>query len=268
MKILNRLSEKYKKLKLVQKIELITAMVLTLIFVVSLPIFAWFIFQNKMETLTKIKAPALINIRAGNKEDIKFFELSNIDMENVPACYVFCIKPDGNQYEIQLAHTTNIPLDYRLYRAESVSDPASEDDYDVDYLASDSRHYYYKKKDSDNTTPTIVDPLTMTTLNGDTTNNLHYGRTLALNNDSDGGYNCYSKTYDTGDTPQIYAVPLYSKTNTLTYEATDDYDFFILAVVFNGDNDDTNHAFYKWNKAENNKETDIIYISAYSTSAE
>ena len=108
----------------------------------------------------------------------------------------------------------------------------------------------------------------MTTLNGDTANNSHYGRKIALNNDSDGGYYCYSKTYDSGDTPQIYAVPLYSKTNTLTYEATDDYDFFILEVVFNGDNDDTNHAFYKWNKAENNKETDIIYISAYSTSAE
>ena len=85
-----------------------------------LPVMAWLYMQRSMETITKINMPALF-IGAGDAKPIQELELSNIDVsaEQKYKDIVFCVystKP-GLDYDIQLAHTTNIGFTYTIYKA-------------------------------------------------------------------------------------------------------------------------------------------------------
>lgn len=250
---ISQLFEKFKKLKPSQKVECIAATVLSLFLLIIIPAYAWFASINKMETLTKVKTPPALDIRAGRHEAIKNFELKNVDIGEAAAngkCYVFCVK-SGNiesKYKIQLAHTTNIPLKYKLYRAVEVS---STDSPDVDYqLENSDEHAYYKKSGSE---------IVMTELNAENdTKKEEHGRRLAIFDKND---DYYKLAYNTADgTPEIYAVAKYSQSDSIQTLSAE-YDFFILELGWDGTEPDVTH-FSKWNKKENNKETDIIYISA------
>lgn len=248
------LYKNFQKLDAERKAECVIAAIFTLFLLMGIPVYAWFSYSKQMETLTKIKAPTSLDIRAGNKDAIENLELKNIDIEDIkkngnPKRYVFCVRT-GNinaTYDIQLAHTTNIPFTYTLYRAREVKEGTSGIDVDYTPLAYPDQHTYYKKEDE----------LTLTMLNPDTGNISQYGRTLALKGE-DGGY--YSQTYDVADgTPEIYAIPVYSRVSDIR-TLDEDYDFFILELGWDDTANGTN--FDKWNKADNNKETDMIYISA------
>ena len=242
--------EKFHSLSKAQKIEFVLAMALTIAIVIGVPVYAWFVSSVRMEVLTKVKAPVTLDIKAGHKEDIEYLVLGEVDIEYIdkqdsPKRYVFCVNTGrvGAQYVIQLAHTTNIPFTYTLYKA---TEESSAEGADVIYVATDDTKYYYKKNGA---------ALTMTTLNADTANISRYGRTLAERSGT-----VYDKTYDVAandGVPEIYAIPLYSQT-TVTAEHAD-FDYYILELGL-----DTNTAkkFEKWNMADNNKETDVIYLSA------
>ena len=97
-----------------------------------LPVMAWLYMQRSMEAITKINMPALF-IGAGDAKPIQELELSNIDVsaEQKYKDIVFCVystKP-GLDYDIQLAHTTNIGFTYTIYKAS-----LSSSDGDVSYL--------------------------------------------------------------------------------------------------------------------------------------
>lgn len=245
--------QKFHKLSPEQKAECVIAAVLTAFLITAIPVHAWFTYSRQMDALTRIKAPTSLDIRAGNRDAIENLDLKDIDIEDIkkngnPKRYVFCVRT-GNPnvtYDIQLAHTTNIPFTYTLYRATEVEAGTSGIDVDYTPLAYPDQHTYYKKNGA---------ALALNPLNPDTDNISNYGRTLALRNDD-----YYSKTYDVADgTPELYAVPVYSRVSDLA-TLDEDYDFFILELGWDDAAGETN--FDKWNKADNNKETDIIYISA------
>jgi len=246
MKI-KRILKSFANLRTEQKVEGIIATALTVCLLIAVPVYAWFALNDRFDTLTGIKAPTSLDIKAGRAEDIKYFELKNIDIEDLndgdKRYYVFCVVTGstGINYDIQLAHTTNIPFTYKLYRAVG----GSSSDFHVDYTAHDGsgEHSYYKEGAE----------VTLTAYNPDTA---YTGRTLGKKDSSDG---YYSKTYDTDDEPEIYAVPLYSQARNLpTLDA--DHDFYILELSWNSVS--SSEGFAKWNAAENNKETDMIYLSA------
>ena len=93
-----------------------------LILVVS---YAWFYMRREMSTVAWIKAPIVLDIRAGNKQDIKYLDMGNIAVGERDGSkdYVFCVhgKPVDN-YSLQLAYTTNIAFHYDVYRADLVKD--------------------------------------------------------------------------------------------------------------------------------------------------
>ena len=261
---MNKAIEKFKKLTRIQQVEFVIASLLSLALLIALPVYAWFSYSNKVETLTKIKEPNLLDIRSGNAEPIVNFDLRDVNIEEMKDGttyrYVFCvITEDSNiSYDLQLAHTTNIPFDYKIYKAEKLdSKPADGTEY-AEYhpLGEEENKTYYSKGDE----------VELTTLNADEASAATYGRTIAKQGQ---GEEWYDKTYDNGDTPQAYAVPLYLKTaSPFKHEASnkDDPDYFILELTWNGsENDTTDYA--QWNKAENNKETDIIYITAGRSSS-
>ena len=93
-----------------------------LILVVS---YAWFYMRREMSTVAWIKAPIVLDIRAGNGQDIKYLDMGNIEVGETDGYkdYVFCVygKPVDN-YSLQLAYTTNIAFHYNVYRAELSND--------------------------------------------------------------------------------------------------------------------------------------------------
>lgn len=261
--------EKIKQLNGRQKTEFIIASALTVAFMIALPVYAWFASNKNLETITKIKNPGEIVIRAGKRtgqteaDPIVNFEMKDIDIESIAAGktqqYVFSVLPgDVNiGYDIQLAHTTNIPLTYTLYKA-TMPDTSTMTDAQKAALA-----VYYPRNNKSDITYYQKDgaALSMTTLNAD---NGAYGRVIAKQDDTNDSHNSYSQTYVNGDRPEIYAVPIYMQTvNPIIHpsDAADDYDYFILELSWDTvtASDD---AFADWNAGKNNKETDMIYITA------
>ena len=265
---MKRIKEFLDKLSTAQKIEAAIASVVTLAVLIAVPVYAWFSSVTKLETLTRVKELDSLDIRAGDVDPIENFELSNIDLEKIksshePACYVFCVVTGSLKtlYDIQIAHTTNIPFKYTLYRAEEVSPP---DTGDVGYKPLDeSKTIYYKRVNIDGKLTGPLTALALEDLNADTDNNNYYGRTLAKTGDY-----YYGQTYETGvnlDQPEIYAIPIYSQVQRLK-TLNPEHDFYILEIGWAGTDNDTTD-FSNWNAAINNKETDIIYITASRTTS-
>lgn len=250
---MNRIKDMFQNLNKMQKIQAILASVISIVFFIEIPVYAWFaLSSNKAETMTKIQEPKNLDIRAGNAESIEYFDLNDINIEEItadsPKRYVFCVVTGSNKtfYDIQIAHTTNIPFTYSLYRA--VEGTASEDGA-VPYTTHDAnpQTIYYK---------IAGDKLELTPLNSDTDNISNYGRTLGKKDDK-----YYNLVYSAADSPEIYAVPKYEQVKEL--ETIDpNHDFYILELGFEGE-DVT--GFSQWNNNKNNKETDIIYITANRT---
>lgn len=255
---MKRFTEYFRKLKTAQKVEFIFASVLSLFVLVAVPVYAWFTSKGRLETMTKIKEPNTLDIRTGNIDSIEYFKLKNIDLEaisknNEPQCYVFCIitgNPETH-YNIQLAHTTNIPFTYNIYRATGSS--TKTEGAVVEYPPADgSSPIYYSK---------VGEALTKEDLNADSTNEsiAKYGRKLGINDTND---HYYDLTYDDqNDDPQVYAVPIYSKISNLE-TLNSEHDYFILELGWDQARANTGSGFQKWNEASNLKETDIIYITA------
>ena len=92
--------------------------------------YGWFYVQREMTTTAWIKAPIVLDIRAGNNQDIKYLDMGNIEVGEGTAGskdYVFCVygKPVDN-YSLQLAYTTNIAFHYDVYRADLANDGSGD----------------------------------------------------------------------------------------------------------------------------------------------
>lgn len=268
---MKKLLKGFVSLSAVKKLELVLATLFTLAAAVGAPALAWFSTGEQAEVLTKIKEPDHLDIRAGNYDPTINLDLRDIDVDKpdyednathtASKYYVFSVNAGDYKipYIIQVAHTTNIPFTYKLHRALKVGSEKTA--LGEGYTGYASYHpldtpdeiTYYAFQGTD---------LLTVTLNPDEDNRSRYGRILGIK----GGNNeYYDKTYLSTDTPQIYAVPLYHQTEKIMWSqhvgAPTDHDYYVLELQWDT-NADSNHAFAAWNKASNNKETDVIYISA------
>lgn len=92
--------------------------------------YGWFYVQREMTTTAWIKAPIVLDIRAGNNKNIKYLDMGNIEVgegKDGSKDYVFCVygKPVDN-YSLQLAYTTNIAFHYDVYRADLVENGSGD----------------------------------------------------------------------------------------------------------------------------------------------
>ena len=103
---------KFRKMEKKKKHQLVIAVSLSVVLLVALPVYAWFTHKRSVALTTKINAPTQLYITAGNKESVANLEMADIDVENGSyKDFVFGIGGiDVQQYQIQLAHTTNIPF--------------------------------------------------------------------------------------------------------------------------------------------------------------
>jgi hypothetical protein len=128
-----------------RKIMLISAIIMTILLVLSMVALAWFSLQANLKSVAKVKNPSKIQILAGNTEGVENINIGDISLEDMnndsekiahkgddgktvgySKQYVFSVcsandsygLTDDYLYYIQLGHTTNIGFKYKLYRVE------------------------------------------------------------------------------------------------------------------------------------------------------
>lgn len=221
---------KFRKLEKNKKRQLVIAVSISVVLLVALPVYAWFTHKRSIALTTKINAPTQLYITAGNKESVANLEMADIDVENGSyKDFVFGIGgTDVQNYQIQLAHTTNIPFEYEIYRAKSVQE-ADKDDDTVVYVSNEVNKTFYYNIDGDK-------------ISGNYLN--QNGSEILANN------TLHEKSYDSYGNVQKNAEALYWQSVDLSVTDTEDpfCDYFIIRV--------------KWNKnVQNNKETDMVYLT-------
>ena len=236
-------NSKYKK----QKRRLImsgAALVISgLLLVVS---YAWFYTQREMSTAAWIKAPVVLDIRAGNNQDIKYLDMGNIEVGETAGSkdYVFCVygKPVDN-YSLQLAYTTNIAFHYDVYRADL------SENGDIVFQSPEGGARF---KIASNTP--VIKGLSM--------------NEIKAQNSSPSKYQSHSLSYrdeNTGDIVdgnmvQANNEPLYflaeedgvkvMKPHNISKDSTYFLDYYVIRVS------------WKAEEVHNDKETDIVYLTA------
>ena len=238
------LKEKYLELNTGKRVQLILAIILTLALIPSSITYAWFALSDGLETLTKVKEPENMDIRAGGTQPdpIVNFDLSDIDITKVqenPQMRVFTVSPGDYKmrYKLQLAYTTNIPFTYKIYEATQVDNSGNGI---VSYLKKGDKEentlYYSKGTQIKMQKKNVI------------TNASYYGRDLGENNTKN---HYYENTYTPADTPELYAVPIYEQSvNAITPgNNANGYDYYILEISWNPEGSTTN--FTEWNEAAN-----------------
>lgn len=210
-----------------RKRRAIWAVVLAALALLAVPVLAWLYMQRSMETITEIKKPDILSIKAGDMQDIEQLELGTIDVsgDQKTKDVVFCVysAEAGKSYYLQLAHTTNIGFTYSICKTSS---PIQ--DGDITYLGKQ-----YKKGE------------------------LLPGNYLNLAADGKHATNAYhNNTYGKYNHVQQAAEPLYWKSKekeTFSQKKDASGEFYVNYYILHISWDET---------VQNNKETDMIYLMA------
>lgn len=241
---------KTEKLKIAAAI---TGLAAVLILIVTAA-YAWYSRTKSINTVTEIHTPTVLVIGAGNKEDIQQLNLGDIDVtEGTYKDFVFCVYSDlSEDYVLQLAHTTNIKFEYTIYKAGEISaaDAAGHLSETSSVLTSGTESEYRNFL-------RIVPFIGMT---GD----YYYDRGERLNGhflnrDPADGFLANKKilSYESYDAFQKNANPLYWQSETVKYDFINNTgedlgfcDYYILTLS------------WKPGEVKNDKETDIVYLTA------
>lgn len=283
----NKRISSFKQLPFYMKVEVLIAAFLTLSIIVALPVYAWFSNKRQLKDMKEVNAPTGLYISAAQKEDIKYLNLAGIDLKQndtnnnriTSSYYVFCVYgSSARAYNLQLAYTTNNPFEYKIYPAIECLD--NDADKKVDYRTHDTNGnatntvYHYKidgnqvwngnsitrRIDNPPSDPTVY----MQTITASFLNKTNDSDRLANATKHELTYGNYS-----GSNVQQYAEPVYwqaygiRSSLPVTAGVDDEFcDYYILEV-----NWENAYQQARANNTDlsNDRETDIIYIIAEST---
>lgn len=257
---LKKIIDKVNKLSLSVKIQLVIAIICTM----AIPVYAWFAYQDRIEALSKVKEPPSINLASGGEDPALYITLENIDVNttNHEKYVVFSVEPGKySAYDIQLTHTTNIPFTYELYRVRQDNENGTIEytDHSIDVNGGKTELKYSIMTTAAGTTNGKI------TLKDINQNDDSPNRILGDENELE----TYSRrNYNTGtDEVNQYVEPIYSVARRIPQlsvgdDGSSDRDYYAIKITWQvNPNIGVDDADY-WNYAFNNKETDIIYISA------
>ncbi|MCR4794884.1 MAG: hypothetical protein K5898_06915 [Ruminococcus sp.] len=257
---MKKIIDKVNKLSLSVKIQLVIAILCTM----AIPVYAWFAYQDRIEALSKVKEPPSINLASGGEDPALYISLENLDVNttNHEKYVVFSVEPGKySAYDIQLTHTTNIPFTYELYRVRQDNENGTIEytDHSIDVNGGETELKYSIMTTAAGTTNGKV-TLTDINQNDDSPN-----RILGAENKLE----TYDRrNYNTGtDEVNQYVEPIYSVARRIPQlsvgdDGSSDRDYYAIKITWQvNPNIGVDDADY-WNYAFNNKETDIIYISA------
>lgn len=242
-----------KKTKKLKRNLILSTMALAISCILLGISYAWFCQQRDMDTVAWIKTPIVLNIGSGDDHDIAYLDMGDIDVESSTTNYkdyVICVygSPVDN-YSLQLAYTTNIAFHYNVYRADK------DDTGSIINKYKDAEECY--KIRTDYTYP-VINGLSMNEIKEKGESPARY-QSHKLSYGDDKGEN----VVDTGKV-QGYNEPLYflakekdgvSVMKPLNVGTAKDgkayfLDYYIIRVS------------WKPGEVSNDKETDIVYITA------
>ena len=279
---MKKITKKIKELSLRKKIQLSVAIALTVSLSIAIPVYAWFANQKKAAEMYKIEYPNSLYINAAHREDRMYFDLDELDLDeyfmdedNRPInynqdpdgnpeyrekdhrLYAFSVSGEGTtNFTLQLAHTNNNELTYKIYEAtQTPTKPSGFENFD--YV-----HYERHMGASDNSENPLTgfsDDLSVkdayyikgSEVQGENKNSDTSNPVLAIKATNN---KYYSKTYGENDNVQANAVPTYwQKIITLNRSDINSNTkqfckYYILEV--------------SWTSSQkNSKETDMIYLA-------
>lgn len=264
---MKNIKEKFNSLHKSKKIQLIIAVLLTVAILIAAPTLAWFAHQRQIATMAKINSPAKLTIKSGHDEDIIQFKMNGINVGSDNSAgsdyFVFCVEgEDIATYNLQIAHTTNIPFTYTLYKAHENASGT------IDYEAADGTAYHYILAEQfyDDSSYAIRG-----VYGGYINDSGLLDRTIADNYYTEKSYDAADyNVLGSGTHVQRYAEPIYWQTKESIHSDWVDKN----GVQYNeyGTNDPDNRFlnYYilqvSWAAGSfpegNDKETDLIYITA------
>jgi len=267
-----------------RKIQLASAVLLTVSLMVLIPVYAWFANQKKAAEMFKVEYPNSLYINAAHREDRVYFDLAGININEYKIdsvtkepvvdgsgdpikiskmAYVFAVSGSNtNNFVLQIGHTTNNQFTYTVYEATQKATSAEAmtlADNNSDLIV---RYKQHAGSHTENSIQITYDPIVESD-----TSELFYVRnatSLPGNYLNPGGTsgtaantgNYYTKTYGDNTNVQTYAVPLYWQSNSIPVASITDSNknfvkYFILEVTWDRDQQ----------SSIEDKETDIIYFS-------
>ncbi|WP_026834884.1 hypothetical protein [Eubacterium xylanophilum] len=280
------LRRRIKEMPLSKKIQLCAASLVTLGILVMIPILAWFANQRKLAELEAIKSPDLLYITSANVEAVKNIDMSGIDVEATKSVngvetpitnklFPFCVAGEYvSKFTLQLAHTTNNPFKYEVYEGKVFT---SEDDA-IQYAANKNTEYVTYTVTC-NLDGIVIPGLTRTSVTKGEKLYIVKGSSLQSGSaDNTGGYQgaYLNKSGDGRTASDKYHEESYGNEGG-TYDILKNYEealYWQCRDIQSVDNLlDHDEAFFRtfiidvsWDGVtiSNNKETDIVYIMAYS----
>ena len=122
------LIERYKSLSLVNRIQFVAAVIVTLTALIAVPVYAWLTHQRTLAEMQRIKSPDLLYITAANAEAVKNLDMSAIDVEakvgNTPVTHKmipFCVAGDYvSSFTLQLLIPATIRSSMRFTKEQFI----------------------------------------------------------------------------------------------------------------------------------------------------
>ena len=152
MKMMTEYSDtkkRFHEMSIQKKFVFVSASVITIALLTSLPVLAWFSYKRQIMKLQKVEAPNTLILSAAHREDASCFEINGIDADEIAVDvygnkltetvtvgeetktqdkkitykdYAFCVTGDAvDKFTIQLAYTTNNPFTYEVYAAKELT---------------------------------------------------------------------------------------------------------------------------------------------------
>ncbi|MCR5019993.1 hypothetical protein [Ruminococcus sp.] len=246
---MKRILEKFNGLTISKKIQLITAMVLTVAFLTAIPVYAWFTSQKKAAEMYKIEYPNSLYINAAHREDRMYFKLDTIDVNEyakdesgdtiykdgkpvfvTEKNYIFTVTgANAEKFILQMAHTNNNLFNYTIYEAKqydylSTNAPAGTDSDKIVPSGTDEDNILdYKTNPEGYTENPFVfadDPVNKSSseikyyvigskVSGEYKNNTNNYNPISSDNLAKNNDNYYTENYGTNTKVESHAIPSY-----------------------------------------------------------
>lgn len=122
-----------------QKRQLVLALVMAAVVAAVMGTLAWLNYQRGLFTMTRMEMPILY-LKDENGSDTSRIPLGslNIGSQEATRCVFGVYATAHTEYMLQLSHTTNLPLNYRIYRASQSI---------FDGFTGQVGKFYYKESD-------------------------------------------------------------------------------------------------------------------------
>ena len=207
--------------------------------------YGWFYVQREMTTTAWIKAPIVLDIRAGNNKDIKYLDMGNIEVGEGKAGskdYVFCVygKPVDN-YSLQLAYTTNIAFHYDVYRADLVENGPG----DVVFESPENKATFNKVGNP------VISGLSMNEIKENNESPTKY-QSHNLSYDDEKKENIVDKSKVQVNNEPLYFLAEENGVNVMRPRNIIDNEFIDYYII---------HVSWKAGEVHEDKETDIVYLT-------